>query len=72
MNLNKLSRKIAYLLRHAPGFTDANGYADVSKLIAELQKTYPEFRRDTLDEIVQIDEKGRYSYDESGQRIRAN
>ena len=72
MNLDRVSRKIAYLLRHAPGFTAPDGYVEVPVLIAEVQKNYPEFNRTMLYEIVRTDEKGRYSYDTHKQRIRAN
>ena len=72
MKLDKVSRKIAYLLRHAPDFTDEHGYVDTQALIKAVRETYPNFTKELLDEIVRTDEKGRYSYDETGQRIRAN
>ena len=72
LDLNRISRKIAYLLRHAPGFTTSDGYADVSALVSEVRKNHPGFNRVMLDEIVRTDDKGRYSYDAHKQRIRAN
>ncbi len=72
MKLDKASRKIAYLLRHAPDFTDEHGYVEIGTLINAVRETYPDFTKELLDEIVRTDEKGRYSYDETGRRIRAN
>ena len=40
--------------------------------IHTLKKEWPEFDEECLSEIVRTDEKGRYSYDEAGVRIRAN
>lgn len=36
------------------------------------KKEWPEFDEECLLKIVRTDEKGRYSYDEAGVRIRAN
>ena len=75
MSLKDTSKFIALVLRHKPwvaGITlDGEGWADVGELIAGVGKTHP-ITREILDEIVYTDEKGRYSFDESGTRIRAN
>lgn len=63
---------MSYLLRHKEGFCDSRGWADVPALLREVKKTYPEFNREILDEIVKNDEKGRYSFDLHQTRIRAN
>ena len=68
-NLQRIGKQIAYILRHNPGNLKMNnqGYVKVEDLLTELNTT-----KDILDEIVRIDNKGRYSYDESGEMIRAN
>lgn len=74
MQLNKLSKKMSYLLRHSiePRYVDEYGWADVVDIIKELRKREPEFNLSTLEQIVAEDEKGRYSFDDSHTRIRAN
>ena len=77
MELTKISRYLSLILRHRPeaaGISlDVHGWADVDELIAGIQKgKYPDFSREILDEIVRTDNKQRYSYDDSRQRIRAN
>ncbi len=71
-NLERISKKMSYLLRHSPAFIDRQGWADIPAIIAEIQKTYPGFNEALLREIVATDAKGRYSLDASGRRIRAN
>lgn len=68
-DLHKIGKQIAYILRHNPGRIkmDTSGYIKVSDLLSELKIT-----KSILDEIVRTDNKGRYSYDESGNFIRAN
>lgn len=75
-NLTKISKYMSLILRHRPeviGLTlDPHGWADVRALIRGIQGKYPEFNRKTLEEIVESDEKQRYSFDRYGMRIRAN
>ncbi|MBQ3973976.1 MAG: RNA 2'-phosphotransferase [Lachnospiraceae bacterium] len=75
-NLTKISKYMSLILRHRPeviGLTlDPHGWADVKALIRGIQGKYPEFNRKTLEEIVESDEKQRYSFDQYGMRIRAN
>ena len=75
MNHTRTSRYLCRLLRHHPeaaGITlDAHGWADVEELIAKVNPTHP-LDRALLEEIVRTDNKQRYSYDDSRQRIRAN
>lgn len=70
-----LSKYIAFLLRHHPekaGITlDPNGWAKVSDLIEGISKTRP-IDLQTLRNIVANDSKGRYSFSEDGEYIRAN
>lgn len=75
MNLTKISIKLAWLLRHCqtPLYIDLNGgWADADTIIAELRKEYPAFSLEALQRIVAEDKKGRYSFDASCRRLRAN
>ena len=72
---SSLSRFIAKILRHEPeiiGITlDSHGWAKVSDLIEGVRKTRP-IDIDILKEIVATDRKGRYSFSDDGEFIRAN
>lgn len=72
----KLSRFISLILRHKPeaiGLTlDNQGYLLVDDLIKGLNATGNHIDRGMLDEIISTDNKGRYSYDSSETKIRAN
>ena len=75
MNLKRISVKLAWMLRHCqtPRYIDLNGgWADVDVIIKALKERYPDFDRKTLELIVAQDEKGRYSFDETGTKILAN
>lgn len=70
MRLERASKRLSYILRHCrePIYIDLNGgWACVSTMLQLLGLTRAE-----LDEIVAQDAKGRYSFDETGTRIRAN
>lgn len=70
MQLTNVSKMLSYYLRHCkePLYIDLNGgWADVGTMLKVLGVT-----RRELDEIVSSDAKGRYSYDDTGMRIRAN
>ena len=70
-----LSRYIALILRHQPekaGITlDHHGWAKVSELISGINRTR-KIDIETLRNIVETDRKGRYSFSEDGEFIRAN
>lgn len=75
MNLEKISVQLSYMLRHSkdPLYIDLNGgWASVDTVLQALRRRYPQMDRDILDQIVASDKKGRYSYDPTGTRIRAN
>ena len=76
MNLTKVSQFISLILRHKPetiGITiDKYGYANSNDLIKGVKTKYPEFNKDILIEIVETDEKQRYSFKDNGKLIRAN
>lgn len=75
MNLKKVSVKMSWLLRHCkePLYIQLNGgWADIKTILSVLKKSYPEVTLDTIKQIVANDEKGRYFFDSTGTKIRAN
>lgn len=75
MSLKSTSRFLSLVLRHKPeaaGLTlDEHGWADVDELIRAVARKQP-FDRAMLEEIVRTDSKQRYSFDDTGRKIRAN
>ena len=71
-----VSKFIALILRHQPdaiGISlDEHGWADVEELIAGINAAGRHLDRELLEEIVRIDEKQRYRFNEDHSRIRAN
>lgn len=75
MNLNRISKRMSYMLRHSiqPLYVDLDGgWADVNEIIEGIRKSEPEFDLTVMEQIVAADAKGRYSFDDSHKRIRAN
>ena len=75
MNLKKVSIKMSWLLRHCqkPLYIQLNGgWAEIKAILSVLKKSYPEVTLDTIKQIVAEDEKGRYSFDTTETKIRAN
>lgn len=75
MNLNRISKRMSYMLRHStqPLYVDLDGgWADVNEIIEVIRKSEPEFDLTVMEQIVAADAKGRYSFDDSHKRIRAN
>ena len=70
-DLKTRSKYLSLILRHNPDagsvVLDTEGWANVKDLVHNAG-----FTRKELDEIVDKDNKQRYSYDETKQRIRAN
>lgn len=75
MNLTKVSKYLALILRHKPeeaGISlDSHGWANVQELIEGVNKTY-RLDMKMLEEIVETDNKQRYSFNEDKTKIRAN
>ena len=73
--LKSTSRFISLILRHKPekiGISlDEHGWANVDELIAGIAATRP-FNMEMLEEIVQKDDKQRYSFNGNKTMIRAN
>jgi RNA:NAD 2''-phosphotransferase len=72
---NKLSKFLSLLLRHSPktiGITlDENGWTDVIDLIDKMNKNGEKINMEILKEIVNTDNKSRYTFDENYTKIRA-
>lgn len=75
-DLTKASKYIALLLRHKPEegdlVLDKEGYCPANDLLKALKREFKWFTLDDLYEIVKSDEKGRYSFNDTKTKIRAN
>ncbi len=71
MDVVRRSKRLSYVLRHAPGSVgltlDAAGWVGVDALLAALGWTRAE-----LERVVATNDKRRFALDESGTRIRAS
>ena len=75
MNIKRISVKMSWLLRHCqtPRYIELDGgWADVKSILAALKDRFSEVTPETIRQIVETDEKGRYSFDKTGTKIRAN
>ncbi len=74
--LIRVSKFLSNHLRHDPaglGLTLApGGWVDVDELLAACAKKNVRLTRDELNEVVAENSKQRFSFDETGARIRAN
>lgn len=72
----RISKFLSLVLRHQPdkiGITlDDAGWVAVDELLAGLKRRSRAITRSQLEEVVRENDKQRFSFDESGQRIRAN
>lgn len=75
MHLTEVSRFICFILRHKPEIIgislDEHGWAEVDRLIEGISRQRP-FDMEMLEEIVDTDDKKRYSFNEDKTLIRAN
>jgi len=68
--LEKMSRHMAYLLRHTPSFVNSEGWASVASVELALSERFSQsITREVIQEIVSVDEKSRYEI--QGNSIRA-
>ncbi len=71
MDVVRRSKRLSYVLRHAPGSVgltlDAAGWVDVDALLAALGWTRAE-----LERVVATNDKRRFAFDDGGTRIRAS
>lgn len=79
MNSNRLVKISKYLskhLRHQPeriGLNlDPGGWVEVNQLLAACRKHNFSITREQLNEVVEKNDKKRFSFDATGTRIRAN
>ena len=76
MNKTKISKTISYILRHNPESFGLKLAADASvetdKLLDSLKDKFKGISRENLRELVKNDPKGRFSFLNEGDRIRAN
>ncbi|WP_431877022.1 RNA 2'-phosphotransferase [Amycolatopsis sacchari] len=74
--LVKLSKRLARHLRHSPetlGITlGPGGWVEVKALLAALRRDGVGVTRADLEEVVAGNDKQRFAFDGSGERIRAN
>lgn len=72
----RLGRFLSLILRHDPEAAgielDGNGWADVSQLLAGMDKKGYRIDFKKLDHIVKTNHKKRYSFNEDKTKIRAN
>jgi putative RNA 2'-phosphotransferase len=70
------SKFISLVLRHKPGEIglqlDANGWADVNELLDKTNANGIKIDLDILKQIVETNEKKRFSFNEDFSKIRAN
>ncbi|MDD3789409.1 MAG: RNA 2'-phosphotransferase [Petrimonas sp.] len=72
----KLSKFLCLILRHKPDIVgielDNRGWADVSNLLEGLYNAGKSISIERLKQIVETDNKNRFSFNETGDKIRAN
>ena len=72
----RIGKFLSLILRHDPGTIgielDENGWADVNELIEKCKKHRYHFSMEDLIEIVETNDKQRYSFNEKRSKIRAN
>lgn len=72
----KISKFLSLVLRHKPeviGISlDEDGWVAVETLRRACAENEREFSKDELKEVVETNDKKRFSFDESGTKIRAN
>jgi putative RNA 2'-phosphotransferase len=72
----RISKRLSLHLRHEPetlGLTlEPGGWVNVDDLIAGFSKVHFNITREQLEEVVRDNDKQRFSFDETGLKIRAN
>lgn len=76
MNLTNLGKFISLILRHKPDVIgislDEHGWTNVDELILGINKAEYYIDMETLEKIVNTDDKQRYSFNDDKTLIRAN
>lgn len=72
----RIGKFLSLVLRHDPSKIgielDENGWANVQELIGKCKKHRCNFSLEELEEIVETNDKQRYSFNEKRNKIRAN
>ena len=75
-NIETIGKYLSLILRHKPetiGISlDEHGWGDVEEIIEGISRQYPEMNMALLEEIVETNNKKRYSFNEDKTLIRAN
>lgn len=77
MKTNKeISKFLSLVLRHQPQkiglIIDENGWANVDELLNKLNQYHWQIDRQTLEEVVKTNDKQRFAFDETKEKIRAS
>ena len=76
MDVVRLSKRLSYVLRHAPGSVgivlDDAGWVDVDELLTALAAHGRPVTRADLEHVVATNDKRRFAFDDTGSRIRAS
>lgn len=76
MDGRRISKRLAYVLRHRPDSIglrlEAGGWADVEELLEALRTHGRALTRAQLDDVVAASDKQRFAFDADGRRIRAS
>jgi len=72
LDRKKVSKTLAYLLRHDPSGLDISeeGWADLDILLDELKDRWSEIEADDIEKVVDEDPKGRYEIKDCKVRAR--
>ena len=74
--MDRVSKYLALILRHRPEAgglrLDKHGWADVEAVVDAVRARFGEFDRDQLKDLVLINDKKRYAFDDTGTMIRAS
>lgn len=72
----KISKFLSLILRHKPETIDLkldeNGWADVKELLEKSARNGNSFTREELETVVETNDKKRFIFDDSGEKIRAS
>lgn len=75
-NIKRISKFLSLILRHNPSKIglelDENGWANVEELLSKSNKKNVRFSIETLEEVVETNDKKRFAFNDSKTKIRAN
>ncbi|WP_299891578.1 RNA 2'-phosphotransferase [uncultured Lacinutrix sp.] len=75
-NIKRVSKFLSLILRHNPQKInlelDENGWANVEELLEKSNKNNTRFSMETLEEVVETNDKKRFTFNDDKTKIRAN